>query len=364
MRDTLIVRLPNWLGDTVMAVPALRALRAARPDARVALVGPWATLLAGHGLADVLVPYARSWGARLAKWDEVRALAAAEAILLPSSFESALAAWYWKASRRVGFDAGGRRALLTDAIPVPAPREHQIDEYALVVAGLDVEVPDRVPRLTPPADDSPERSTIRRLLAEAGAARDGHPIVGIHLGAAYGPSKLWPRERVAELCRMLSARGEIPLLLGTGDDRVAAERIAGETSARSLVGRDRPELLPALLAELDALVCGDTGVGHLAAAGGTPVVALFGPTDPRLSAPRGPVRVITHPVACAPCFYRACPIEHPCLRGIDAAAVADTLAALKSTRRVSRSATALPGRDEGPGAWGPRRGPHGIDTRG
>ena len=74
MPDTLIVRLPNWLGDTVMAVPALRALRAARPDSRVVLVGPWATLLAGQGLGDVLVAYARTWSARLAKWDELRAM--------------------------------------------------------------------------------------------------------------------------------------------------------------------------------------------------------------------------------------------------------------------------------------------------
>ena len=360
MRATLIVRLPNWLGDTVMAVPALRSLRTGAPDTRVVLVGPWAKLLAGQGLADVLVPYARSWSARLAKWDEVRALGATTAILFPNSFESALAAWYWKAPRRVGFDAGGRKALLTDVIPLPSPREHQVDEYARVAERLDVEVRDRVPRLTPPPDDSPERETIRRLLGDVGAANGGH-VVGIHLGAVYGPSKLWPAEGIVELCRMLSDDGQIPLLLGARDDLDAAEAITRQTSARSLVGRDGPELLPALASELDALVCGDTGVGHLAAAIGTPVVTLFGPTDPRLTAPRGPVRVLTHEVACAPCFYRACPIEHPCLRGITAAAVADALAALA---HASRSATAAPGRDERVGAWGPFRGPHGIDTRG
>ncbi|HMH48636.1 MAG TPA: glycosyltransferase family 9 protein [Candidatus Acidoferrum sp.] len=329
MRDTLIVRLPNWLGDTVMAVPALRALRAARPEARVALVGPWATVLVGQGLADVLVPYARAWGARLARWDEVRALGAAAAILLPNSFEAALAAWYWKAPRRVGFDTGARRMLLTDAIPMPATREHQIDEYARIVARLDVEVDDRVPRLTPPADDSPARATARRLLDDAGATASGRAVVGIHLGAAYGPSKLWPAERIAELCRALSARDEIPLLIGARDGLDAAGRITRETSVASVVGRDSPDLLPALLSELDALVCGDTGVGHLAAALGTPVVTLFGPTDPRSSAPRGAVRVITHPVACAPCFYRACPIEHPCLRGITAVQVDDALETLE-----------------------------------
>ena len=317
MRGTLIVRLPNWLGDTIMAVPALRSLRASHPESRVALVGPWATLLARQGLADVLVPYARTWGARLAKWDEVRALGAATAILLPNSLESALAAWYWRAPRRVGFDAPGRRAFLTDAIPMAAPREHQIDEYARVVERLDVEVQDRVPRLTPPADDSTERETTRRLLGEAGAAGSGH-VVGIHLGAAYGPSKLWPAERIAELCRALAARDEVPLLIGARDSLDAAERITRETSAASVVGRDNPDLLPALLSELDALVCGDTGVGHLAAALGVPVVTLFGPTDPLLTAPRGHVAVVSRPTPCAPCYYRRCPIDHPCLRSITA----------------------------------------------
>jgi heptosyltransferase-2 len=97
-----------------------------------------------------------------------------------------------------------------------------------------------------------------------------------------------------------------------------ADAVRAQAPVPSLVGRDRPTWLPALLSELDAVVCGDTGVGHLAAALDTPVVALFGPTDWRLTAPRGRVQVLHHPTPCAPCFYRACPIEHPCLRGIAA----------------------------------------------
>jgi heptosyltransferase-2 len=330
MHETLIVRLPNWLGDTVMAVPALRALRAARPEARIVLVGPWATGLAGQALADVLVPYGRSWSARLGRWDEIRAFGASTAVLLPNSLEAAIAAWYWKAARRIGLDAGARRRLLTDAIPMPEPREHQIDEYARVIERLGVDVDDRVPRLTPPDEASPERVAVRGLLQEARVDADGRRVVGIHLGAAYGPSKLWPAERIAELCRALAAHGEVPVLLGARDDVEVADRLALNTGARSLVGRDGPELLTALLTEVDAVVCGDTGVGHLAAALGTPVTALFGPTDPRLTAPRGPVRVLSHPVPCAPCFYRTCPIDHPCLRDITAAEVHDALAVTRT----------------------------------
>jgi heptosyltransferase-2 len=96
----------------------------------------------------------------------------------------------------------------------------------------------------------------------------------------------------------------------------------------SLVGRDGPDLLASVLAEMAVLVCGDTGVAHLAAALGTPVVALFGPTDPARSAPLGRVAVVRHAVPCAPCFYRACPIDHPCMREISATEVGERVAGL------------------------------------
>jgi heptosyltransferase-2 len=193
-------------------------------------------------------------------------------------------------------------------------------------------VTDRVPPLVGATADSPARTTARRLLGDA-VPGGGGPLIGIHLGAAYGASKLWPAEHVAELCRLLTGRGEVPVLLGPSDAVDVARRLADETGATSLVGRDSPELLPALLTELDTLVCGDTGIGHLAAALGTPVVALFGPTDPRLSAPRGHACALSHAVPCAPCFYRTCPIDHPCLRGVTAGEVLDTIEALRTSAR-------------------------------
>ena len=120
----LAIRLPNWLGDTVMAVPSLAAVRAAWPRARVLAAGPWAPLLGGQGLADVLVDYPRRWGGRARAADTVARFRPELAIVLPNSLESALAAWYWRARRRVGYAGGGRSALLTDALApaTSAPR--------------------------------------------------------------------------------------------------------------------------------------------------------------------------------------------------------------------------------------------------
>ena len=139
MPEGLIVRLPNWLGDTVMAVPAIRALRAAHAGARLTLAGPWAGVLAGQDLADVLVAYPRSWTGRLRTADRVRALGAELAVVMPGSLESALAARYWGAPRRVGFAGDGRAWLLTHPVTPPEPRLHQVDEYLLLVEALGIE---------------------------------------------------------------------------------------------------------------------------------------------------------------------------------------------------------------------------------
>ena len=323
----LIVRLPNWLGDTVMAVPALASLRAAFPDARVLAAGPWSAILAGQGLADVLLEYPRAWSGRLGAADVARDFRASAAIVLPNSFESALAARYWRAARRVGFATGGRSWLLTDTLPLPAPRRHQVDEYLLLAEALGAAPITREPRLEPPVAEGDERREVRRWLSDAGVG-DGAMVIGVHLGAAYGDAKIWPTERVVDLVRSLRALEFSMVLLGPADTRAAADTIVAATGVPSLVGRDRPGTLRALLSEIDVLVVGDTGVAHLAAALGTRAVTLFGPTDPALTAPRGPGVVVRRAVPCAPCFYRRCPIEHPCMRGITGAEVADQIVAL------------------------------------
>ena len=191
--------------------------------------------------------------------------------------------------------------------------------------------PAREPRLAPPEAHADTRRRARELLRQGGAP-EGRLRIGVHLGAAYGPAKVWVHERVVEFCRLAAARGALPVLLGAPSDEPAAADVLRATHALSLVGRDSPELLSAVLTEISALVCGDTGVAHLAAALGTPVVALFGPTDPALTAPLGPVAVVSRAVPCAPCFYRECPIDHPCMRGISAEVVGQRVDALLAAR--------------------------------
>ncbi|HVQ74264.1 MAG TPA: glycosyltransferase family 9 protein [Candidatus Binatia bacterium] len=332
MTETLIVvRAPNWLGDTVMALPALWAIRAGWPDARIAVVGPWVGVLSGQGVADLVVAYPRDHLRRRAV-DRVLAIERPDlAVLLPNSLAAAVAARRWRARRRLGFATDARAVLLTDALPPPDPRRHQVDEYLELAERAGGRPGDDRPRWKRRADPAADLE-VARLLEEAGVpgARNGEgaprPVVGLHLGAAGGAAKRWEPERFGELGAALSRGGATPLLLGGPDDLDAAARAvagAGHPLA-SLVGRDRPDLLPSVLAGLACLVSGDTGVAHLAAALDVATVTLFGPTDARRTAPRGPrARVIDRGVPCAPCFLRECPIDHPCLRGVGAAAVAE-----------------------------------------
>jgi lipopolysaccharide heptosyltransferase II len=322
----VLVRLPNWLGDTVMAIPLLRSLRRGlAPSDRITAVGPWAWLLAGQELVDGCVGYPRSWAGRLATGGSAGPARPDLALVLPNSFESALAVRYWGARRRIGYATAGRGILLTDRLPLPSPRRHQVDEYLGLLAPLGFEPAPGEPRLRAPAAPT-ELAEVDLLLAQAGAART--PRVGVHLGAAFGSSKVWLADRIAGLCARLSALGVTALLLGSAADEERARCVQGHARASvpSLVGRDRPALLPALLARLAALVSGDTGTAHLAAALGTPVVTLFGPTDPALSAPRGPaIIVVRQEVPCAPCFLSRCPIDHVCMRSITVDEVAEAL---------------------------------------
>ncbi len=328
----LVVRTPNWLGDVVMALPTLAALRAHYPAAVLAAAAPrpLAPLLSAAPSVDEVVGVPRGGaGARRREAEALRRGGFDAALLLPGSFGSAWIARRAGIPERWGFAGQWRRPLLTRAVTPPRRRGgpvHQVDRYLALVRGLGVEPVAAAPRLEAPAA---VRARARRLLALAGVA-DGRPLVGMAPGAAYGHAKRWPPNRyagvAARLVRDFDAR---VVLVGSTHDRDAGHTIESTLAADvrrgpgflNLIGRtDLPQLI-GLLAACRTLIAGDSGAMHLAAALGVPVTAIFGPTDERLTAPVGEHAVMSHPVWCRPCFFRDCPIDHRCMTRISEAEV-------------------------------------------
>ena len=182
-----------------------------------------------------------------------------------------------------------------------------------------------------------ERFGARALMRSAGVEPESRPI-GIQLGAAFGPSKRWLPERIVELADRLHDDGVGALLLGGREEEPLARWIADRARVRipSLVGKDSPDLLPGLLFSCRALLSADSGPAHLAAAVGTPVVTIFGPTDPGRTRPLGERQtVLSAKVPCSPCFLPHCPIDHICMTGISVGEVRDGL--IRSARGFEKS---------------------------
>ena len=307
----ILVRAPNWVGDTVLSIPMLRALRARFPGATIGLTGPAAHLIAPGPWADRLLPTPQRWPFWLPWLVAIRRARFDVALILPNSFQSALAIRLAGIPRRIGYAGDGRAWLLTTALPRPKGL-HQAEAYMGLLSPLGV-VSSTLPPEYPIGDETEREAGL--LWQRAGLGE--RPTVGIHLGAAFGPSKLWWPERYAELGSRLGAREPLDVVFfGSPQERGLWQIIERQLSRpiSSLVGHDRLEILPALLRRCRVLVSGDTGAMHLAAAVGVRVVALFGPTDPRLTRPLGEGHtVIWKQVPCAPCFLPQCPIDHPCM---------------------------------------------------
>ena len=350
--QTVLVVGPNWVGDAVMSTPVLANLRRGLPKAHIDLLVPAyvAPLFADHPYVDhVLIDHSRgSWRASLAQVRTQRRTRYDVAFLLPNSLRTALWAWLIGAQRRVGYATDGRRWLLTHPIPaahIQARRRrrrhlsarltpegpHQVDAYLRLVAALEIPVVERLPVLVPSsqAEREAEQLWIKHGL-------EGHErVVGICPGAAYGPAKRWWPERFAALAdRLMAEAGVKVVLFGRGNEVPLIEQICNRLPqpTASLAGQDTLASFVALAARCAVLVSNDSGALHIASAVGTPVVALFGPTDPRRTAPTAPgAFVVRHEVPCSPCFRTHCPYpDHPCMCLI---AVDDVYAAVRRALR-------------------------------
>jgi heptosyltransferase-2 len=321
----LVIYAPNWLGDAVMALPAIADVRRAFPGVRVAIAARAAVapLFALVPDVDVLTV---DRGGRFDSSEAAGSRRFDAALLLPNSFKSALAAWRAGIPERWGYRTDCRGPLLTRSVPTVRGR-HQAEYYQHLTASLGFAAGPLQPRIDVPAD---LRARASALLSAAGW-NGQTPLASLAPGAAYGGAKKWPAAAFGELASGLSADGVTCVLVGSAADAAAgrdvADAVVNQRRPIDLIGQTDLPLLAGVLASCRALVSNDSGAMHFGAAVGVPVTAMFGPTNEQATRPLGPAHsVLTHEVWCRPCMLRECPLDHRCMRGI---AVEDVLAAAR-----------------------------------
>jgi heptosyltransferase-2 len=320
------VRAPNWVGDVVLALPALRDLRRNFQQAHLTVLArPWvAGVYAAVPEVDAVLE-SRGHAADVA---QLRAACFDTAVLLPNSFGTALVPWRAGVPERWGYATDGRGPLLTRrcAVPPTVRGRSQVYYYRAMLEGLGF------------ATEGPPDASLAcpETWSEAAAALLGHegPWIGVNPGAFYGTAKRWLPERFAAVADLVARRlGGRVAIVGGPAERPLGEAIAEQITApvRLLSGETSLAGLVGVLSRLRLLLTNDSGPMHLAAALGTPLVAVFGSTDWAETAPVGNrATLVREHVDCAPCMLRECPIDHRCMTRVETARVAEAALALVS----------------------------------
>lgn len=337
--ERILVLAPNWLGDAVMALPAVADVRRAYPNALLTVaarpsIAPLFELVREVDnvvRVDALATTGERDGGARAGFDV--------ALILPNSFHAAWLAWRAGAVERWGYRGDWRLPLLTRSARRPHGL-HQVAFYQRLVAAFGIVNGMPVPAIEPDAAVVQAGSRLLR-----GAGWDGaKPLLGLAPGAAYGGAKRWPPEYFAGLVRRAAADGMMAVLVGSAaDEATGAEVEHGLTVERiiNLIGRTTLAELAGVLRQCRVVVSNDSGAMHLADAVGARLIALFGPTNERETAPANERRssILVHPVWCRPCMLRECPIDHGCMRGITVDRVYETLRAMSGSPADVSTAT-------------------------
>jgi heptosyltransferase-2 len=319
----ILIRSSNWLGDAVMSVPAVRAIKNGRPDAHVTIAAP-AKIAPVWKLvpeADQILPLGDK--SLLAAVRSIRGRPGFDvAILFPNSLRVALEALLSGVRRRVGYRGHLRSWLLNQVIPEQPPLrrlEHQSARYLRIAqeAGAETFSTQR-PTLNVQGPSSDQTSNVKH-----------QTLLGLCPGAEYGPAKRWLPERFAEAAVRVAAQAPVQwVLFGTPKDAEIGEQIAAGLgdSCVNRIGQTSLDQLIVALRECRLLLTNDTGTMHLASLLGVPVVAIFGSTEPALTGPLGDHHIVVrHHVECSPCFLRKCPIDFRCMKAVAVREVVDAV---------------------------------------
>jgi heptosyltransferase-2 len=320
--EKILIRSTNWIGDAIMTTPAVRTIRRNFPGARISILAyPWVAdvFRASPDVDEVIIfsPDAEHRGVG-GLWRLTRQLAARDfdlAILLQNAFKAALLVWLARIPVRAGYSRDGRWPLLTHPVKIkPEIRtRHQVYYYQDLCRQLGMECgPDELFLQVAPEMEKWARSFL--------ADFQGRPIIGINPGAAYGPAKCWPVERYGALAARLARELNAVLpVFGTGADSKTADAIKGFAPDHviALAGRTSLAEAMALIGACDAFVTNDSGLMHVAAACRTPLVAIFGSTDPVATGPFSDRAVVVRKeLDCQPCLKPRCRADFRCMTEI------------------------------------------------
>lgn len=333
--NKILIIAPSWVGDTVMAQPLFMRLKQRDPQPIVDVFAPaWvAPILRRMPEVDEVItnPFAHGELRLAVRWRLARAFARqgyGQVIVLPNSLKSALIPFFAGIPRRTGFVGEMRYGLLNDARKLDAAAYPLMVERFALLAQQPGEVlarPIPNPRLT--VDDDHRLAVLTKLGID-----DRKPAVALCPGAEYGPAKRWPETHFATLARTLAARGHAVWLIGSRKDRPIGEAVAtlSDGAARNLCGQTSLDEAVDLLASAAAVVTNDSGLMHVAAALGKPLVALYGSSNPGFTPPLSPsAHIASLNLSCSPCFERECPLGHlDCLRKLAPDTVMELLSPL------------------------------------
>ena len=312
----ILVVGPSWVGDTVISQSLLKLLVQQNPAAQIDyLAPPWTLPLLARmpevrrGISNPFGHGALRLGARHVLGKSLRDQAYDQALVLPNSWKSALIPWSAGIPLRTGFRGEARWGLLNDVRQLDAAALPQMVQRFAALA-----LPPGAP--LPPSLPQPAlQSTIAKqqaLLARLGLSTD-KPAIAFCPGAEYGPAKRWPEVHFAALARLLAARGCVVWLIGSPKDHAIAETIAQGAAGTciNLCGKTDIAEATDLLAASQLVVTNDSGLMHVAAAVGRPLIALYGSSSPQFTPPLSTdAHILTLDVECSPCFKRECPLGH------------------------------------------------------
>lgn len=320
----IVIRAPNWIGDAVLAYPLLESLNKNFPRAQIWIAAkPWVKdLFISFRFIEGIIPLSPH-NDIMSLRDSARKIKSHNfdvGLVLPNSFSAALLFYLAKIPQRWGYQRDGRGLLLTKGV-APWSKEntiHQVHYYLELLKKLGYQA--HAPELKLPLT-SQEKKEARNFLRSLNTDQ-GKPLIILHPGASYGPSKRWPVQKYAQLAAFFQEReGATILIVGAPDEESVAESVSSLLTKKplNLAGKTSLRFLAGLISQAALFISNDSGPMHMANALRIPVVALFGPTDPRQTGPfHQPASVIQKKAPCWPCSYRECPYDHRCMISIEA----------------------------------------------